>query len=80
MIQKISEITKNSILQKSVYNLPDRPSEMGMNPTEIKKAFYKLHFLFKLVYLCIRQLQKTFFCAKNLLLSKSFFIRMDFYD
>ena len=41
MIQKISEITKNSILQKSVYNLPDRPSEMGMNPTEIKKAFYK---------------------------------------
>ncbi|MBQ7307787.1 MAG: hypothetical protein IJW82_04580, partial [Clostridia bacterium] len=41
MIQKITETTKNAIKQKSVYNLPDRPSEMGMNPTEIKKAFYK---------------------------------------
>ncbi|MBQ7308393.1 MAG: hypothetical protein IJW82_07710, partial [Clostridia bacterium] len=41
MIEKITENTKNAIKQKSVYNLPDRPSEMGMNPTEIKKAFYQ---------------------------------------
>lgn len=41
MIQKISESTKNSIRQKSVYNLPDRPSDYGMTTTDIKKAFYQ---------------------------------------
>lgn len=41
MIEKITQSTKDSILQKSAYNLPDRPSDLGMNPVEIKKAFYK---------------------------------------
>lgn len=41
MIEKVSEATKNLILQKSAYGLPDRPSDVGMTSSDIKKAFYQ---------------------------------------
>ena len=41
MINKVSENTKEAIKRKSAYSLPNRPSEQGMKPDEIKQAFYK---------------------------------------
>lgn len=40
MIQKVSEQTKNAINRKSAYALPNRPSDSGMKPDEIRKAFW----------------------------------------
>lgn len=40
-IQSVSAEVKNAILRSSAYSLPDRPSERGMKPAEIKKAFYQ---------------------------------------
>ena len=39
-IQPISAETLAAIKRKSAYNLPDRPSERGMKPDEIKRAFW----------------------------------------
>ena len=39
-IEKISAATIAEIKRKSAANLPDRPSERGMKPAEIKHAFY----------------------------------------
>ena len=39
-IENISVKTEQSILRKSAYGMPDRPSESGMRTDEIKKAFY----------------------------------------
>lgn len=39
-IRKISDEVVRSIKKKSAFGLPDSPSERGMKPFEIKKAFY----------------------------------------
>lgn len=39
-IKPISAETLAAIKRKSAYNLPDRPSERGMKPDEIKRAFW----------------------------------------
>lgn len=39
-INQISSTTKASILRKTAYGLPLRPSESGMSAEDIKKAFY----------------------------------------
>lgn len=41
MIEKISAATKEAIKRKSAYSLPNRPSEQGMKPEDIKRAFYQ---------------------------------------
>ncbi len=41
MINKVSEKTKDAIKRKSAYSLPDRPSDQGMKPDEIKRAFWQ---------------------------------------
>lgn len=41
MISKISAETKDAIKRKSAYSLPDRPSDQGMKPDEIKRAFWQ---------------------------------------
>ena len=40
-IKQVSNETENAMLRKSAYGLPNRPSESGMRPDDIKKAFYK---------------------------------------
>lgn len=40
-INKVSELTKDAIKRKSAYSLPDRPSDQGMKPDEIKRAFWQ---------------------------------------
>ena len=40
-INKVSNITKDAIKRKSAYSLPDRPSDMGMKPEDIKRAFWQ---------------------------------------
>lgn len=40
-IEKVSENVKTAIRRKSAYGLPDRPSEYGMKPEDIKRAFYQ---------------------------------------
>lgn len=40
-IRPIDESTQNAILRKSAQTLPNRPSEQGMKPSEIKRAFYE---------------------------------------
>ena len=40
-IKKVSEETRAAIKRKSAYSLPNRPSEAGMKPDEIKRAFYQ---------------------------------------
>ena len=39
-IKKVSDETKDAIKRKSAYGLPDRPSDRGMKPEDIKRAFY----------------------------------------
>ena len=39
-IEQVSANTEQAIKRKTAYALPDRPSESGMRPDEIKKAFY----------------------------------------
>lgn len=39
-ITPISAETKLAIKRKSAFNLPDRPTEKGMRPDEIKRAFW----------------------------------------
>ena len=39
-INSISQATKDTILRKTAYALPDRPSASGMKPKDIKRAFY----------------------------------------
>lgn len=39
-IEQVSTNTEQAIRRKTAYALPDRPSESGMRPDEIKKAFY----------------------------------------
>ena len=39
-VSPISAETAAAIKRKSAYNLPDRPTERGMKPDEIKRAFY----------------------------------------
>ena len=39
-IEQVSTNTEQAIKRKTAYALPDRPSESGMRPDEIKKAFY----------------------------------------
>lgn len=39
-IEQIATRTEQAIKRKTAYALPDRPSEIGMQPEEIKKAFY----------------------------------------
>lgn len=41
MINKVSQTTKDAIKRKSAYALPDRPSDQGMKPDEIKRAFWQ---------------------------------------
>lgn len=41
MINKVSQATKDAIKRKSAYALPDRPSDQGMKPDEIKRAFWQ---------------------------------------
>lgn len=41
MINKVCSKTKEAIKRKSAYSLPDRPSDQGMKPDEIKRAFYQ---------------------------------------
>jgi predicted nucleic acid-binding Zn-ribbon protein len=40
-INAISTETKNAILRKSAYALPNRPSDQGMKPEDIKRAFWQ---------------------------------------
>lgn len=40
-INKVSSATKDAIKRKSAYALPDRPSDMGMKPEDIKRAFWQ---------------------------------------
>lgn len=40
-INKISSATKDAIKRKSAYALPDRPSDQGMKPEDIKRAFWQ---------------------------------------
>ena len=39
-INPISKTSKDTILRKTAYALPDRPSANGMKPEDIKRAFY----------------------------------------
>ena len=39
-ISQVSTNTEQAIKRKTAFALPDRPSESGMRPEEIKKAFY----------------------------------------
>ena len=39
-IQNVSDDVKKSILRKSAYSLPNRPTEAGMLPEDIKRALY----------------------------------------
>lgn len=41
MVEKTSEVTKNAINRKSAYALPNRPSDSGMKPDEIRRAFWR---------------------------------------
>ncbi len=40
-INKVSERVKEAIKRKSAFGLPDRPSERGMKPEDIKRAFWQ---------------------------------------
>ena len=40
-IKKVSNATKEALKRKSAYALPNRPSEQGMKPEDIKKAFWQ---------------------------------------
>lgn len=40
-INKVSQVTKEAIIRKSAYGLPNRPSEQGMKAPEIKRAFFE---------------------------------------
>ena len=40
-IGKVSQETKDAIKRKSAYSLPNRPSEAGMKPDDIRKAFWQ---------------------------------------
>lgn len=40
-INKVSELVKTAIKRKSAYGLPDRPSDQGMKPEDIKRAFWQ---------------------------------------
>ncbi len=40
VIPQVSASTKNAIKRKTAFNLPDRPSDMGMKPAEIKESFW----------------------------------------
>lgn len=40
-ISNISTNTKDAIKRKSAYSLPDRPSDQGMRPEDIKRAFWQ---------------------------------------
>ena len=40
-INKVSSATKDAIKRKSAYALPDRPSDQGMKPEDIKRAFWR---------------------------------------
>ena len=40
-INKVSSATKDAIKRKSAYALPDRPSDRGMKPEDIKRAFWR---------------------------------------
>lgn len=40
-INKVSTATMDAIKRKSAYALPDRPSDMGMKPEDIKRAFWQ---------------------------------------
>lgn len=40
-ISKVSSATKDAIKRKSAYALPDRPSDQGMKPEDIKRAFWQ---------------------------------------
>lgn len=40
-INKVSNATMDAIKRKSAYALPDRPSDMGMKPEDIKRAFWQ---------------------------------------
>ena len=39
-VQEISDITKQNLLNKSAFSLPDNPAMRGMKPNEIKKYLY----------------------------------------
>ena len=39
-VQEISDITKQNLLKKSAFSLPDNPAMRGMKPNEIKKYLY----------------------------------------
>ena len=41
LVEKIGEERYLAILRKTVYSLPDRPSDVGMTAAQIKAAFYK---------------------------------------
>lgn len=41
MVNKVSQVVKDAIKRKSAYALPDRPSDQGMKPDEIKRAFWQ---------------------------------------
>ena len=40
-INKVSQETREAIKRKSVFSLPDRPSDAGMKAKDIKRAFYE---------------------------------------
>lgn len=40
-VKEVERSVADSILRKSAYSLPDRPSEAGMTPLQIKQAFYR---------------------------------------
>ena len=40
-INKVSELVKTAIKRKSAFGLPDRPSDQGMKPEDIKRAFWQ---------------------------------------
>ena len=40
-INSITSNTKDAIKRKSAYSLPDRPSDQGMKPEDIKRAFWQ---------------------------------------
>ena len=39
-VQAVSDSVKYAIRRKSAYSLPTNPSERGMTPDEIRRAFY----------------------------------------
>ena len=39
-VKRVSEETRMNIQRKSAYTLPNRPTEQGMKPNELKRAFY----------------------------------------